>query len=571
MVIHQFNRLIRNKWIWGVFAVAISVFFAFDFLFVGGDDERSSAGSAGKLAGKDVTAKRFTTLADDIRGFGRNRDSSTPAAEVNLKAWRNAAALAVAEAAHITASDDEVRAAIRRDPSFQAGGGSFNYRAYEYLLRENGFTPEMFEAFLKRRITLGKLSQVVLGSAAWVSPAELEGAINDVTDKFTVRVAAFTDKDAGKVTVDDKALEAYYKDNTNSIALPDCVAVKYLKFKADAPERLKSFSIPADEVSNHWDVVQGEPRFQVKKGEGTNTVTETMSLDKAYPIVERELQLIASLEAYRTNLLFRVYPQDAKESAATDRFEKIAAEEKVTPVTTRRFSLEGRWVKGFMVRSSSIAPDCSGFSATVAELDPESEDLRYGVVAGTNAVYLVERAKIGTNWVEKAHVPAFAEAKEIIRGDALKDAQDKAFKAAVDKARALAAAEVAAGKPFDAKMFAGANVSTSITFAVSALQHNSFADSMYVGRATMKLDKGQFSDFIPTHNPRRGLVVYVEKRENGDAAQAQIVRAQLRDELARGAAGDAEDWSRWNLERLGFEANSMSSVVPVDESEVPED
>ena len=37
MVIHQFNRIIRNKWIWGAFAIAISAFFAFDFLLTGGD------------------------------------------------------------------------------------------------------------------------------------------------------------------------------------------------------------------------------------------------------------------------------------------------------------------------------------------------------------------------------------------------------------------------------------------------------------------------------------------------------------------------------------------------------
>ena len=55
MVIHHFNRLIKNKWVWGAFAVAISVFFAFDFLFRGDSDGgRSSSGAAGKLGGKDV-------------------------------------------------------------------------------------------------------------------------------------------------------------------------------------------------------------------------------------------------------------------------------------------------------------------------------------------------------------------------------------------------------------------------------------------------------------------------------------------------------------------------------------
>ena len=60
MVIHQFNRIIRNKWIWGVFAVAISAFFAFDFLLTGGDT-RENRVSAGELNGEDIAevAKRF--------------------------------------------------------------------------------------------------------------------------------------------------------------------------------------------------------------------------------------------------------------------------------------------------------------------------------------------------------------------------------------------------------------------------------------------------------------------------------------------------------------------------------
>ena len=48
MVIHHFNRIIRNKWVWGVFAVLISMFFAFDFIFDGRSDTRGSDG-AGKL------------------------------------------------------------------------------------------------------------------------------------------------------------------------------------------------------------------------------------------------------------------------------------------------------------------------------------------------------------------------------------------------------------------------------------------------------------------------------------------------------------------------------------------
>ena len=53
MVIHHFNRIIKNKWVWGVFAVLISAFFAFDFIFDGRGDSRGFDG-AGKLDGETV-------------------------------------------------------------------------------------------------------------------------------------------------------------------------------------------------------------------------------------------------------------------------------------------------------------------------------------------------------------------------------------------------------------------------------------------------------------------------------------------------------------------------------------
>lgn len=570
MVIDKFNRLIRNKWVWGVFAIAISVFFAFDFLFTGRDDEGRSSGSAGVLDGQDVSAATFRDLVDDVRGFGRQRDNARTSAEVNREAWQTAAALAVAKRLKMTATDNEVREAIRRDPSFQAEkGGGFNYQMYAMLLRENGFTEERFEAFLKRRLTLQKLSQVVLGSAAWVSPAELEGAINDVTDNFTVRVATFQHKDAASVKLDDAGLEAYYKDNTNSVALPDLVTVKYVKFQADAPARLAQFKITDDEMHDHYDATSSRFETTVKGTNGVET-TVTKKFEEVKPQLEKELQLIASLEAYRTNLLFRVYPQNAKPDDKSDRLVKIAGEEKAEVKTSPLFSMDGgKFVKGFMTRPATIAPGCSGFAAAVAELDPDSEDLRYGVVAGTNAVYLIERASF-----VKAHVPTFAEAKEHIRADALADARAKAFKAQVEKTRALVAAELAKGKPLDAKMFGDANVTTSMTFSVSSIGYGAFPNSTYVAPATMKLSKGQLSDFVKTALPTQGLLVYVEKREPGDAAQAQMVRAQLRDELSRYAGmALASNWNKWNLDRMGFtSSSSVSSVEEADdEGAVPEE
>ena len=564
MVIHQFNRLIRNKWVWGVFAIAISVFFAFDFLFTGQGDERTG-GDVGTLGQKEVPAAKFQEIVDEIRGLGRQRDNRTPAAEVNKSAWKRLAALAAAQASHMTATDEDIRNAILGDSTFQVNG-MFSSARYKQLLSENYLVPERFEASVGRSLTLSRLRHVLVGGASWVSPMELEGAFNDMTDKFTVRIATFSEKNANAVKLDDAGLESYYKENTNSIALPDCLTVKSVRFAADAPERLASFNVTTNELLDHYDATSS--RFETT---GTNGVTVTKKFEEVKSILEKELQLIASLEAYRTNLLFRVYPPDGVVDAKADMVEKIAAEAKLTVKTSPRFAVDGKgYVAGFMSRPSDFVPDCKAddFVTAAAELDPESPDLRYGVVMGTNAVYLIERASF-----QKAHVPPFAEAKSIIRPKALAAARAKAFKESVEKQRALAAAALAKGKPFDAKLFTDATVSTSITFSVSALHRGSFPDAMTIAPATRKLAKGQISDFIESPIVGHGLLVYVEDRVPGDMIAGQMVREQLRDDLGRMSGMSLpEAWDSWNLQRMGFTTTSRTSVEPAeDEGSVEED
>ena len=559
MVIQKFNRIIRNKWIWGAFAFAISGFFAFDFLLTGGDVRESSA-VAGELGGEEIPVSLFSRFAEDVRGFGRGRNTSLSNAEVNRSAWEKLASYEVAKKLGLVASDEEVRQSVSRQ--FFGQGTGFDMATYERVLRENGLTPEMYEAAEKRRITLMKLRMVLSDASRMVSPMELDTAINDVTDKLTVRIVRFKDKAKAAPVLDDRALKAYYDENTNSIALPDCVKVRYVKYQADAPARLKTFKISEDEMKDHYDATLN--RFETQT---TNGVV-TKKFEEVKGVIERELQLIASIEAYRTNLLFRAYPADGKADSKVSRLDQIAKEDNAKVLTSPRFALDGsRYVAGFMSRPAAFAPGVSGFLEAVAELDPESADLRYGVVEGTNAVYLIERVSF-----EKAHVPPFSEAKGIIRRDAVADAKAKAFKAEVDKVRALAAAELAKGKAFDAKLFGDANVSTSITFSVSSLSSSAFPDSTYVAAPSMRLEKGQISDFIKTSMPGQALVVYLVDRKPGDASEAQMVRSQIRNELSQVTSFEyATEWSKWNLSRMNLKAGAGASIEEYDdEGEVPE-
>ena len=550
MVIHQFNKLIRNKWVWGAFAIAISAFFAFDFLVADLTDRptEGDGGEAGLLAGEKVSAKTFAAIAEEVRGFGRQRDWHRNAGEVNREAWENYAALTVAEKAGIAATDAEVQAMIRNDPSFQANGG-FSFALYQRLLRENSLTPERFEEYLRRRATLMRLGQSVLASAAWTSPMELDQAVADMTDTFTVKVAKFSQdkKAADAVKVDDAALRKWYDANTNSLALPERVKIRFVRFDATDPKVLAKMTVTEDEMHDRYDVTID--KYTTK---GTNGVDQVKKFEEVKAGIEKELRQIAAVQFFETNVNYRAYAQKAAKGSS--RLDEIAKEEGLKVETSDWFSVEGGYQDGFMKRASQICPGAKGFTEAVAELDASSEDLRYAVVSSERAVWLVEKAETSPK-----HVPTFDEAKAAIRRRALRDAKADAFKAQVEAIAAKGAKAVLAGK----------DVSTNIVFTVSDLRQGgvSFDNEMSVARAAMKLKKGEVSEFTLTGTGRAILVV-CEDRVAGDAAKAMMLRSQVKDDLSMLQLRQIpESWKKWNLERLGFQPGEMSSVEIVPEEE----
>ena len=542
MVIQKFNKLIRNKWIWGVFAVAISAFFAFDFLIadLNAPSERGGGSGAGTIAGEKVDAALFEALADDVRGIGRNRDWKTDQSEVNRAAWENYAALLVAERAGISVSDEEVSEMIRRDPSFQQNG-AFSFQLYKALLADNSITPERFEASLKRRVALARLAQSVLGAAAWCSPMELDQAVADMTDTYTVRVASFRQerKDAEAVKLDDEGLRKWYDANTNSIALPERFKLRMVRYDATATNVLAKMTVTEDEMRDRYDVTSD--KYTVTD---TNGVERVKDFEEVKDRIERELRQIAAVEFFRTNLNARAYGAKAADGAS--RLDEIAKEDGQKVETTGFISVEGPQVDGFMTRTSLLFPGAENLDETLAELDSSSEDLRYGVIASDRTVWLVEKDE-----VSPAHVPTFEEAKDAIRPRALRDARAEAFKASV---------EALAAKGTNELFAAAKEVTTNITFSVSDLRQGEFDDQLSVVRASMKTMKGELSEFTPT-SPSRGIVVYCVDRVPGDAAKAMLVKSQVRGEVSSLQLRQVPDaWKKWNLERMGFEPGERTSV-----------
>ncbi len=539
MVILQFNKLIRNKWVWGAFAIVISAAFCFDDLFTTREREERNAGDAGTLAGEAVDAKTFAAIQEDVRGLGRGRDWRRKQSEVNAQAWETLAALDVAEANGIVCPDSEVAATIRSDRSF-AANGAFSFRLYQALLRENSVIPERFEEFLKRRLTVQRINDEVIGSADWVSPMEMDRATADFTDSFTVKVARFSQKkeDADAVTVDDEAIAKWYAENEKSLALPERVKVRMVKFDARAEDVLAKMTVTEDEMRDMYDSTVDK-----YTSTDTNGVETVKAFDEVKGEIEKELRQIAAVEYYTTNMNQRIYQPGATLDA-------IAAEEDAAVTVSDWFTVDGAYQEGFMRYASTVAPGAKGFADAVAELDPSVPDLRYGVVASDRAVWVIEKAE-----TSPAHTPTLDEAKEAIRPRVLRDAKAAAFKAQVE-------AVIAQGK--DAVLASG-NVSTNLVFAICDLKNGDIEDMQAVAGATRKLAKDGISEFVQT-GTGRGLVVVCENREQGDLAKAALMSAQLREEVSAAARAQLpEAWAKWNLERLGYVPGEMNPVVIEDE------
>lgn len=540
MVILQFNKLIRNKWVWGVFAVVISAAFCFDGLFTKEREERN-AGDAGTLAGESVDAREFRAIQEDVRGIGRGSDWSRPQREVNVQAWETLAALDVAEANGIYCPDSEVMATIRGNRGFWENG-AFDFNRYSQLLRANSILPARYEAFLKRRLTIERIGSEVLGSAGWVSPMEMDRATSDYTDVFTVKVARFSQsaEDAAKVEIDDAAIAKWYEENTKDLALPERVKLRMLKFDATNPEVLAKMSVTEDDMRDMYDST-----IDKYTTTDTNGVETVKAFEEVRGEIEQELRQIAAVEFYTTNLTQRIYMPGAS-------LDSIAHEESAQATVSDWFATEGGYQEGFMRHPSAIAPGAKRFLDVVSELDPETVDLRYGVVASDRAVWLIEKAE-----TSPAHTPTLEEAKEAIRPRVLRAAKADAFKAQVE-------AVIAQGK--DAILASG-NVSTNLTFAICDLKNGDIEDMQAVVGATRKLVKDGISGFTPA-GTGRALVVLCENREAGDLAKATLLSSQLRDDVSMPVRMQLpEAWSKWNLARMGFVPGEINPVDAEEEAE----
>jgi len=127
-------------------------------------------------------------------------------------------------------SDQQLRDALLALPVFQQSGG-FNKDLYDRLLRNQGYTPALFEEGLRQSLATEQLRDGVIASAL-VTPAELEQLVALLRQQrdvyyLTLPLAQYV----GKVQADDAAIQDYFAKNTERFVNPEQVRVQFIEMK----------------------------------------------------------------------------------------------------------------------------------------------------------------------------------------------------------------------------------------------------------------------------------------------------------------------------------------------------
>ncbi|HUF71353.1 MAG TPA: SurA N-terminal domain-containing protein [Gammaproteobacteria bacterium] len=137
-----------------------------------------------------------------------------------------------AESGGYRVSDTAVRESIEALPVFQVGG-EFSKDIYYARLRSQGLSAAAFEAEQRSLLELTQLQDAILRTA-FATTAELERDAELEQEQREMAYAVFSaEQYRDGVTVDDAAIEAYYRENPDEFRSPETVTLNYVQLRAE--------------------------------------------------------------------------------------------------------------------------------------------------------------------------------------------------------------------------------------------------------------------------------------------------------------------------------------------------
>ncbi len=242
-------------------------------VFSGGLGNNLAVAGQSKLteAQLDQEVERQLRSATDDRGRAISKAQAVERGMIDQIFQRElfrTALIAYADKLGAQATDASVLDVIRSDPSFESDTGSFDPLRFDQLLRANGFSPAMFESFLKRDLTITRLTEA---AQAGLQPppalsslqAAYAGELRTVR-WFILPRASLPPVDA----VTDEDLQTFYDQQKQALTNPQRRRISLINLSVD--DFLSKAEYTEDDLRAYYDAV----KLQQYSGPDTRSWTE---------------------------------------------------------------------------------------------------------------------------------------------------------------------------------------------------------------------------------------------------------------------------------------------------------
>lgn len=539
MFISKFNKLIRNKFLWGVFAFIVVISFVAWGTRTGGGGAQEEP--AGTLYGKPVSAEQFrkeyfnTYLSMSLM-FGRPLNITEQLNDLMRKlTWRRLAVLHTASEIGLSASSDEVAGTIEQQPFF-VENGQFNpekYQAFvQTFLSRAGASEAQFEQQVREELLINK-ARLALAQAVWIAPLEVAQIFSQVYDKFVVSYVYLKKDDLRhKIKVSDNEARKYFEGHREDFRIPETIRVKYVAFPFK--EFINEESLTKESLRSHYD--ENIEQFSVKTTNGW----------EATPFEKVESEIRANLARENAVNAAGEHALDFEVSLAPDRsgnapaFEATAQAIKANVQTSSFFS------------AKSVVPGLEAgldFNQAAFSLRPTPEDYFSHPLKGSNAYYIIAFDKR-----QDARIPEYEEVKkEVFEKAAEKALEEKLDKLAAETRCAAGSALQKKGQFRAAMKPFGVEVVTTEEFSAKSGFPDDDEDlALALLKAIITLNTGELSEKILLKD---GVAIAcVELRQPADQTVFKSMKGDLEQFIKRRRAETVfYEWQEYLLKQAKFE------------------
>jgi len=512
MLISKFNKMIRNKVLWGFFAVIVCLsFVGVSFLNSAGSTQRQN--NVGTINEEEISYKEFNKARLFELGFrSTSRLSDSEIEALDKATWKRLATLRYAKTLGIICTRQEIDSVVLSDPRFQTNG-AFDQAQYEASVQQElGITTDILEEYMAQEIILNRM-MALAGTMVLTPPSELQQKIQRLTDVVTADYAFINNKIKVKsVKLSDEEAVEYFEENIDLFKIPEKMNVKYVQFPiADFTSQV---SVTEADVLDYY-----ESNISDYSSRDTNDVLVTVELaDVKDEIKATLLWDEAGYQARDAATEFVMDLMPDRDGVATPLGDALKANQ--LNIATSEFFSAFENVEGV-----DAGYDFNRAAFDLVPADPERR-ISDAIVGSSNVYVMIANEKM------ESRLPSFEEAEKDVVPYAKSRKASLAFDRKCSELREEVIEQLAKGKSFK-KVLSSEKIEvfSSEPFSVYSDITNQIEHSEIIVPAVIALDKGEISDLIPAEDGY--ILISLTSREPGDLLSAELLKPQLVSAVSR--------------------------------------